>query len=297
MNNVELHFLKIIWGDVTILKCKDEVGLIDTGYNTNFEQIRDYLNSLGVSEISFILLTHFHRDHYGSIPQLLDAFKVKRVYFKEYSGLESKTAWGTLADDEYRNAEIEKCESMKELIRAKSSLIPAEGVKSLDFAGYKIDLYSTENRVREIFYDESRENTYRRYVHGENLNSLVANLKVGSANLFFGGDVFDRPSEDPRSDRINTAIAKALGEEVAVYKVPHHGTGGCNSDEALAIYKPKIAVITNRIGYLTEKSPIFADLKRANPDVRILLTEMTDVIIEVTPVGEVRIRQCDDLEI
>ena len=49
------------------LKSDDEVALVDTGYDGNFNEISDYLDKLNVKKISFILLTHFHRDHYGSI--------------------------------------------------------------------------------------------------------------------------------------------------------------------------------------------------------------------------------------
>ena len=114
---MQVHFLKIIWGDVTLLRDGDQFALIDTGYDSTYESIKQYLDELGVTEISFILLTHFHRDHYGSIPQLLDAYKVKRVYFKEYAALDPRTAWGTPADDEYRNSEMEKWQAMCELIK------------------------------------------------------------------------------------------------------------------------------------------------------------------------------------
>ena len=288
---MKIHFPKIIWGDVTILESNGEVGLIDTGYDTTFESIKEYLLNLGVKKISFILLTHFHRDHYGSIPALLDAFSVERVCFKEYGGFEKNTAWGTPADDEYRQSELEKCAAMREKIKEKSTLIPAETTEVIPFAGYEIRLFATENRVLEVYEDSRFENFYHKITGGENRNSLVAFLKADGANLLFGGDVGDRASEHPKLDRINTKIAEAIGEEIDVYKVPHHGTGGCNSEEALNIYKPKIAVITNRIGYLSEKSPIFADLKRANEDVKIYLTELSPVVIDVSESGNVTVEK------
>ena len=112
---MELHFLKITWGDIIILKSDDEVALVDTGYDGNFNEISDYLDKLNVKKISFILLTHFHRDHYGSIAQIVKKYDVEKVYFKDYSGLDKTTAWGTIADDNYRNNEMKKCLEIKKI--------------------------------------------------------------------------------------------------------------------------------------------------------------------------------------
>ncbi|MBR2466597.1 MAG: MBL fold metallo-hydrolase [Clostridia bacterium] len=294
---MELHFLKIIWGDAIVLKNGDEVALVDTGYDHSFELIKEYLDTLGVKKISLILLTHFHRDHYGSIPALLNEYEVGAVCFKEYSGYEARTATGTPADDEYRQSERDKCENMKRLITEKSTLIKAEETESLNFAGYEIKLFNHINTVKAIYDDENHPLTYQKICHGENLNSLAAFIKVNGVNVFLGGDIGDSPSNHPLSTKVNTRIAQKIGEQIDVYKVPHHGTSGSNSPEALAIYKPKIAVITNRIGYLSEKSTVFADLKAANPDVRILLTEISPVVIEITEDGEIEVKRCDDLVI
>ena len=57
---MELHFLKITWGDIIILKKDSKIAMIDTGYEENFDEIAQYLDKLCIKEIEFILLTHFH---------------------------------------------------------------------------------------------------------------------------------------------------------------------------------------------------------------------------------------------
>ena len=94
-----------MWSDIIILQGEKETAFIDTGTADQFPMIRSCLDALGVQELSFILLTHFHRDHYGCIPALLDHYRVGKVYLKEYSGLDCTTAWGSPADDAYRASE------------------------------------------------------------------------------------------------------------------------------------------------------------------------------------------------
>lgn len=286
---MELHFLKIYWGDIIILKSGDEVAMIDTGREAHFEQIEAYLNRLGVRKIAFILITHFHPDHYGSLAQIVLRFEVDRVYLKAYSGLDHKTAGGKIADDAYRQGEMEVYEALKNTVEAHSRLISPEEISEIYFDGYKLQLYRTQNLLREIYEDEEYPNYYHRFRFSENQNCLAALMKVDGVNVFFGGDVRDEEWHHPLANRTNTQIAREIGEQIDVYKVPHHGTNRCNTDEALAIYKPKIAVITNRPEFVETNSTILQDLKRANEDVRVLLTGERDVVIRISKAGEITV--------
>ena len=87
---------------------------------------------------------------------------------------------------------------------------------------------------------------------------------------------------------MNLKIAKELGCQIDIYKVPHHGTSGCNSKEALAIYKPKHAIITNSYWYL-ERWTTLKDLMEANKDCRILTTERKYLIYSIPQDGEITI--------
>lgn len=68
---MRLHFLKTAWSDIILLEHNDEFAMIDTGFAEQFPKINRYLTTLGVKHLSFILITHFHRDHYGAIPEII----------------------------------------------------------------------------------------------------------------------------------------------------------------------------------------------------------------------------------
>lgn len=288
---MELHFLKITWGDIIILKSDDEVALVDTGYDGNFNEISDYLDKLNVKKISFILLTHFHRDHYGSIAQIVKKYDVEKVYFKDYSGLDKTTAWGTIADDNYRNNEMKKCLEIKKIILENSNLIQTENIKTIKFGEAELELYNNDNSIKKIYEDDNYKDSYHKILFSENQNSLAIFMKVNGINVFLGGDIFDREAIHPKANYVNYQIASSIKEKIDIYKVPHHGTINCNSDKALEIYKPKIAVITNEDEYLKNNSTIYDDLKRANKDVKILLTEKHNIVIKISDNGNIVYRE------
>lgn len=288
---MELHFLKITWGDIIILKSDDEVALVDAGYDGNFNEISDYLDKLNVKKISFILLTHFHRDHYGSIAQIVKKYDVEKVYFKDYSGLDKTTAWGTIADDNYRNNEMKKCLEIKKIILENSNLIQTENIKTIKFGDTELELYNNDNSIKKIYEDDNYKDSYHKILFSENQNSLAIFMKVNGINVFLGGDIFDREAIHPKANYVNYQIASSIKEKIDIYKVPHHGTINCNSDKALEIYKPKIAVITNEDEYLKNNSTIYDDLKRANKDVKILLTEKHNIVIKISDNGNIVYRE------
>lgn len=288
---MELHFLKITWGDIIILKSDDEVALVDTGYDGNFNEISDYLDKLNVKKISFILLTHFHRDHYGSIAQIVKKYDVEKVYFKDYSGLDKTTAWGTIADDNYRNNEMKKYLEIKKIILENSNLIQTENIKTIKFGDTELELYNNDNSIKKIYEDDNYKDSYHKILFSENQNSLAIFMKVNGINVFLGGDIFDREAIHPKANYVNYQIASSIKEKIDIYKVPHHGTINCNSDKALEIYKPKIAVITNEDEYLKNNSTIYDDLKRANKDVKILLTEKHNIVIKISDNGNIVYRE------
>lgn len=289
---MEIHFLKTTWSDIIILKRDNNVAIIDTGFEKQFENIKEYLDKMGVKKIKFILLTHFHRDHYGSIPSLVKNYEVEKVYFKNYSVLDKTTAWGSPADDQYRLDEYNKSREMKKIIEKNSELIEVENINSIKFDGYELKLYNNSNSIKDIYYDSNYENSYHKILFSENQNSLAVFLKVNGVNILLGGDIFDVEHSHPKACYVNYQIASSINEKIDIYKVPHHGTVHCNSEKTLDIYKPKIAIITNDEEYLKKESTIYQDLTRVNKNVKILLTEKHNVVIKISDSGRISYGEC-----
>lgn len=277
---MKVHFLKTVWSDIIILEDNSRFALVDTGVKEQYSQLTEYLDKIGAGKIEFILLTHFHRDHYGNVCELVKNREVKKVYFKEYGGHDCTTAWGSEADDAYRQSEKENWQMMKECIEKYSNLEMVEAIDKIMFSDTLLEIYARENSVQTIWDDESHPETYHKNVFSENQNSLSVFFEVNNKTVFLGGDMLDCPSSHPLANYSTLQVAGKIGKQIYLYKAPHHGTKATTCDEALAIFKPVKAVITNGSEWLEQYNTIDC-LKKANPDVEIILTEDKDVVFEL----------------
>lgn len=282
MSNMKIHFLQTEWSDIIILQNRQEIAFIDTGFEEQFDQICGYIKNhfKAPVKIKFILNTHFHRDHYGCISKLTENFDVEKVYLKEYSGLDCTTAWGTVADDEYRQTEMEKFQKLKAELEQKNKYIPVETVDTISFGDAVIHLYNTENTIRKIYEDESNSETYHKIMFSENTNSLAAFMEIDGHAIFFGGDCNDLTQPHLLADKMLYRIAKKINNKIDLYKVPHHGTWHTGLPETLEIFKPKVAIFTNSKEYVLNESDAFTNLKTANPKVKIGWTKDSSYIID-----------------
>jgi len=94
--NTYIYFLDVGQGDMSVIVSSyhKNATVIDTGGNENsnylFENIHNFLISIGVSRINNLIITHGDADHMGEAINLVDNFKVEKVIFNcgEFNELE-----------------------------------------------------------------------------------------------------------------------------------------------------------------------------------------------------------------
>ena len=60
--------------------CQDDVNIVvDVGPANTAIQLVEYLNSIGLDRVDYVLLTHLHIDHCGGLAELLDHYPMARV--------------------------------------------------------------------------------------------------------------------------------------------------------------------------------------------------------------------------
>ncbi len=203
---VRIDFLDVGKADCIVIRCGDEVAMIDTGTAESFAVVKDFLDAEGIQKIDLLLLTHFDKDHVGGAADLLMQYPVGQVMSTYYEAKESE--------------EIDKYHQALEQRNMSPILVSLETELSLGDVSLKI--YPPEQ-------GEYKNDT-------SNNSSLVIHMTYGEKAFLFTGDA--------EKERIKE-ILEIPGIQADLIKMPHHGKGEKNTAEMLEYISPKYAVITS----------------------------------------------------
>lgn len=285
-----LHFFNYIWSDCILIESEGKYALVDTGEVNHLNKTLAYLDYLGVKELEFVYITHFHYDHYSGAEAILKTYKVKKYFTQEYSGVDGDDGSGNKNSDLDNEYHIDANHQYNKLLKIANKVcehveVISDSTTGVECGKFKFRLFRTKDYVRQA-YEDKDQYCYHQCLLSENGNSSPLYACVNGKHIFLGSDIMDYDTFIPYLSFTNTKIAKELNQQIDIYKVPHHGTSGCNSKEALSIYKPKHAIITNSYWYL-ERWNTLKDLKAANPDCQIMTTEKKYLVYTIPEKGDI----------
>lgn len=283
---MKIHFFPTVWTDCILLEKDGHYGLVDC--HMNLEKFNNYMTEIGVNKLDFIILTHFHKDHYGSIAPVLMKYDVEKVIFKDFSGVVSCTSNGQPADDQYRLDEKNICNELKETVKEYSNLVMSDTVDTVYLDDIPLKLFYTNNVMKEI-YEDKNSPAYNMFVSGENNNNMPVFFEYKGRNVLLSGDITDFKTKDERTDFMNYRLAKKLNCKLDIYKGAHHGRG-IGSKEALEIYRPDYTVITNKVENSGEAVEL---LKNANPDMEIYIMSNGGKVFDIDVNGNITVTELE----
>lgn len=152
-NNPEIHFLNTGNSDCIIIK-GEKVVVIDGADNNDEELIVSYINNLGIKKIDYMVSTHYHADHLGSLDRIIKEFKIENIFVS--NGV----------DDSVWYKDFMKAAQKKKLVPT----IPSEGEKIDLGIGAYMQIYNTNG------------GSYR------NDESLVISYVNGEDKILFAAD-------------------------------------------------------------------------------------------------------------
>ena len=76
---VQFHFIDVGQGDAALIRTEKGDILIDAGTNSSEDELKAYLDRLGVTDIEYAVFTHPHEDHIGGADMILNTYNVKNV--------------------------------------------------------------------------------------------------------------------------------------------------------------------------------------------------------------------------
>ncbi len=77
INNSKLsvHYIDVGQGDSILLKSGDSAALIDAGEKEYADTVIDYIESLNIEKLDYIIATHPHSDHCGGLAKVIDSIE------------------------------------------------------------------------------------------------------------------------------------------------------------------------------------------------------------------------------
>ena len=86
VNSLSVHFLDVGQGDSIFIELPNsQTMLIDAGENYHGEGIINYINNCGYSKIDYLVATHPHSDHIGSMAYIVRNFEIGEIYMPKVS--------------------------------------------------------------------------------------------------------------------------------------------------------------------------------------------------------------------
>ena len=219
---LKINFIDVGQGDSCLITTpQNKKVIVDSGgsesYDVGKNVLLPYLLDKRITNIDYIMISHFDTDHCKGFEYVLENIKVKNVIISKQSEAS------------------ENFKQIMKIIRKKriNLIIVQKGSK------IKIDNFTTVNII-----SPQSENI----ADNMNDNSIVAKLEAYNFSILFTGDASEKIEKELIKEKINL--------KSDILKVSHHGSRTGTSEEFLKSVKPKIALIgvgeNNKFGHPTE---------------------------------------------
>lgn len=220
------------------------------------QHLANYLRSLNVKSLDFVISSHSHSDHIGGMPLIARDFvdSNTKYYYREYTG----TREDILYDDWYN--ELHSTRALNAMAQAGATLIEVtDKHPSFQFGDFHIDIMNTEPATSdEISLPDNM-------TKGENKNSIVILATHGSTKALLTNDM--EFEDEPK-------IANEVGE-IDILQMGHHGYPTSTGINFIDTLKPKDIIIPRS---LTEPGMAYASMYYAGNrwDANIHTTQDTE---------------------
>ena len=201
-----VHYIDVGQGDCSLVVCNGKTLLIDGGENEHETKVINYLHSLKIEKLDYIIATHPHTDHIGGLPEVLSEFGADKIIMPRISKELTPTNSTYTA-------------LLKAIKASGTQAIPACVGQTYELGGAVFEI------LAPISYDADNLNNF----------SVVTRLTYGGKSFLFTGD-----AETKEEAEIISGGAQLKSD---VIKVGHHGSKTSSSKKFLEAVMPEICII------------------------------------------------------
>ena len=239
--SLEIYFIDVEGGAATLIVTPArESLLIDAGYGRTSrdpDRILAAARAAGLERIDYLLVTHFHGDHVGGIPEL--ASRIPVGTFIDYGG-PLGTSYGA-------DRMTVRGFSTYEPVRGRGRHLQVQPGDRLPLTGVEVDIVSAGgnlisaplpgggqgNEACAVLEDHPEDGT-------ENFRSVGLVLRRGSFTFVALGDLSGNTLP-------KLVCPRNLLGEASVYLIAHHGDYDTNTPAMYTALKPRAAVMNNGV--------------------------------------------------
>lgn len=211
---LQIHFMDVGQGDgVVLISPRGEVVLFDGGVHNHCTKPLNYLRRLGLRQIDYQIISHYHADHFGCCGPILDEFPLQKDALdrgEEYTGD---------SYDEYVDAvgRHRKTARAGQVVTLDAGSVHPVKIKIVALNGNGVD---TTN---------------------ENDLSLDCLIEFDGFKAEIGGDLSGYDTNNYQD--IETSVAPLVGQ-IDVYKVHHHASRYSTNYNWLAATRPQVGIVS-----------------------------------------------------
>ncbi|HUS06868.1 MAG TPA: MBL fold metallo-hydrolase [Bryobacteraceae bacterium] len=233
---LDVYFIDVEGGQASLIVTPaGQSMLVDAGWpgfnQRDASRIAQAAKSAGVKHLDYLVVTHFHRDHVGGVPELVAKLPVKN--FVDH-GPNVETGKGA---EELSSAYDKAVQSGRHIVVKPGDTIPLKGVTvdvvAANGEGLKTALPKggAANSVCEASNSFPEDKT-------ENARSVGFVLSFGKFRFVDLGDLTSRKEFDL------VCPENRLGK-VDVYLTTHHGAASSNAKAIVQALQPRVAIMNN----------------------------------------------------